>query len=71
MENTFRRKLHKHEEEALLNALAVLTTSEEALKLTDQSTIDTFEAMLGIEGFVAESMNKAIAEQTKKEKEVA
>ncbi len=71
MEETFRRKLHKHEEDALLNALAVFATIEEARKFIDQSTIDTFEAMLGIEGFISEHMNKAIEEGVNNEKGAA
>jgi hypothetical protein len=68
MNETFRRKLHGHEKNALIDALAILTSIPEAKKHLEPNTIDTMRTMIGLKGVMDESMNKAIAEGVENEK---
>lgn len=67
----FRRKLHNHEETALIEALACIQSVKDLGIEISESTQDTLKAMLGIKGTMDESINKAIASSIENEKEVA
>lgn len=67
MEETFRRKLHDHEKNAIIDALAILETVEDAKNHIQDGTIDTLRAMVGIRGTFPQYMNDAIAECVEKE----